>query len=474
MNHRFIIRTKEELNPKAILYYIGQGYPISVFKEEFPELSFVYKNHSSRPIRILKNVDGYEVSLLPLSSEYDFYLVRDIVQLLCEMTEVDGYDVLGKEVEGSSDFFTQQNFELGRNQDVDLIKSAFETPTSFIEFPCEVCDIYVGLDFLRRAGVAVTSDNERFHRLLTAAMAETIHDRTYKIVHNNNLIELRNKENPDQRMSVSYFRYPDDNDIDYLAFGEILTLEDMRSKEHVDMYYADLEKIVPKAWTRIDEVQYNFVPFTDNSWKTFFNKAKELQWDGSFIKRSQGIFSDFAPGPMFDRPSELAGSSFGYDYHDGSHQDFGYSKEDVELLLNFGKAIESGTSDYLNQKYLECDLGILYEKGIGVDLDCHKAIYWYEKAVQDDDDYARCNLADILRKGTGGVEKDWKRAFEVYKTVKQPYGPFRVGYMYEHGMGVEKDMNKAVEWYKKGHRHFLAAKRLRELGIDPDDVDDDI
>ena len=49
-----------------------------------------------------------------------------------------------------------------------------------------------------------------------------------------------------------------------------------------------------------------------------------------------------------------------------------------------------------------------------------------------------------------------------------------MGYMYEHGMGVEKDMNKAVEWYKKGHRHFLAAKRLRELGIDPDDVDDDI
>ena len=115
----------------------------------------------------------------------------------------------------------------------------------------------------------------------------------------------------------------------------------------------------------------------------------------------------------------------------------------------------------------------MYEKGIGVELDCHKAVCWYEKAVQDGDDYARCNLADILRKGTGGVEKDWKRAFEVYKTVEQPYGPFRVGYMYEHGMGVEQDMNKAIEWYMKGHRHFLAAKRLRELGIDPDSVDDE-
>ena len=451
---------------------LNEWYKTIAFQTKFPKLSFVYEKRSSRPIQISKTDDGYEVLLPTLCSEYDFYYVRDIVHALCEITHSNGYEVLGDEVEGCEDFFIPQNFELRREDDVHLVKSALRTPGYSIGLPNSFCGIYIGLNFLRRAGVTVTSDDERFHRLLTAAIAETFDYMIYK-TQNNSDIEIRSRDNPKQSMSVSYFRYPDDNDIDYLAFGEILTLEDMRTKDHVDINYADLDKIVPNSWTRLDESQYNFVPFTDQSWEEFFNKAKEIPWDGSFEKKTQRNYNISESDSLFDRPSELAGSSFGYDYHDGSHQDFGYSKEDVELLLNFGKAIESGTSDYFNQADLECDLGILYEKGIGVELDCHKAVCWYEKAVQDGDDYARCNLADILRKGTGGVEKDWKRAFEVYKTVEQPYGPFRVGYMYEHGMGVEKDMNKAIEWYMKGHRHFLAAKRLRELGIDPDSVDDE-
>ena len=40
--------------------------------------------------------------------------------------------------------------------------------------------------------------------------------------------------------------------------------------------------------------------------------------------------------------------------------------------------------------------------------------------------------------------------------------------MYEYGLGVEKDMKKAVEWYLRGQDHWLAARRLRELNVDPE------
>ncbi len=466
MNHSIIIRTKDDLNLNKILRYIAKEYPNVIFKDDFSEVSFINAGRSSRPVQILKIDDGYEVSLPTLSSEYDFYLVEYVVRLLCEMADVDGYDVLGEKVEDCDDFFIPQNFELRREDDVRFIKDALKTSGSFIELPCDLCNIFVGFDFLRRAGVSVTSDDERFHGRLTAAMAQVLVMLMLRS-HNDDDMEIHSNDNPDQSMSLSCYRYPDDNNIDYLAFGELLTLEDARSKSHVEILYNDFKKIVPDGWTLIDEVQYKVVPFTDQSWDELFNKAKEFQWDGSFEKKTQNVMTDSESNPMFNQP-KLIGSSFGYDYHDGSHQDFGYSKEDVDLLLEFGKAIESGTSDYYNQAFLECDLGILYEKGIGVEQDCHKAVYWYEKSAADGDEYARCNLADILRKGTGGVEIDWKRAFEIYKTVKHPYGPFRVGYMYEHGMGVEKDMKKAIKWYKKGHRHFLAAKRLRELGIDPE------
>ena len=468
MNHSFFIRTKKTLDPTDILDLISEDYPIVVFNKDFPELSLVYEGRSSRAISILKIDNGYEVRLPMLSSGYDFYFVEDIVKLLCDMAFVDGYEAQGGEVKGSSDFFLSQNFEFRLKDDVRFIKEHLGKFGSSIEFPCKVCNIFVGYDYLRRAGVSVTSEDRRFHGLLTAAMAQTLHFLMDKN-HNNDDLELHSKKNPELCKTVSLYRYPDDNDIDYFAFGEVIVLEDARSKERIEILYNNFKKIVPQGWTRVDETQFNYVPFTDQTWEEFFNKAKELQWDGSFDNPRSDDATDSEPDSLFNKPSELIGSSFGYDYRDGSHQDFGYSKEDVELLLDFARAIESGTSDYFNPEYLECDLGILYENGIGVEQDCHKAVYWYDRAAQDGDDSARCNLADILRKGTGGVEKDYRRAFEIYKTVEQPYGPFRVGYMYEHGMGVEKDMTMAIKWYKKGSSHFLAAKRLKELGIDPDD-----
>ena len=466
MNYTIRIPTTDEIDPNELLQSIEERYPIIILSDEFPMVSFLYEGRSFSPIRIQKTDQGYEIYLNPLSSEYDFYCVSYVVSIICDMTFANGYEVMGDEC-GSDDFFIQENFERGRDEDVSIFKPAIYS-SSFIEIPGVDFYFYIGKDFLRRAGVTITSDNDRFFRNLTSALSEI----TLQLLEENcNAVELRAIDDSDFRIKVTKYRYPDDNDIDYLAFGDVVLLEDAASNTVAEIMYGDLHKIVPDGWTLIDEQQYNVVPFTNQSWEKFFKEAQKLQKDDASDTQIEYRGVREYDEDSFEPPDSI-GSSFGYDYRDGSHQDFGFSKEDVDLLLEFGKAIESGTSDYYNQALLECDLGILYEKGIGVKMDCHKAVYWYEKAAADGDDYARCNLADILRKGTGGVEKDWKRAFEVYKTVKQPYGPFRVGYMYEHGMGVEKDMIRAIEWYEKGRSHFLAAKRLKELGIDPNDADD--
>ena len=467
MNFTIRISTTDEIEPKELLQNIADRYPIIVLQDEFPVVSFLYEGYSFSPIQIHKIAEGYQLFLGPLSSVYDFYCVEYVVSIICGMTLSDGYEVMGDDC-GSDDFFVQENFERGRDEDVRILKPAVFSDF-FAEIPGVNFNFYIGENFMRRAGVTKTSDNDRFFRNLTAALSEL----TMRLLERKrNTVDYRDSNDPNFRIKVTKYRYPDDNDIDYLIFGEILSLEDAASKTVVEIPYAELHEIVPAGWTLLDEQQYNVVPFTDQSWKEFFKEAQKRQRNNESSDKK----IEYMGVKKFDEepsePSEPIGSSFGYDYRDGAHQDFGFSKEDVDLLMAFGKAIESGTSDYYNQAALECDMGILYEKGIGVKMDCYKAVYWYEKAVTDGDDYARCNLADILRKGTGGVEKDWKRAFEIYKTILQPYGPYRVGYMYEHGMGVEKNMLKAIEWYEKGRHHFLAAKRLRELGIDPDDVND--
>ena len=49
-----------------------------------------------------------------------------------------------------------------------------------------------------------------------------------------------------------------------------------------------------------------------------------------------------------------------------------------------------------------------------------------------------------------GQYEEALKCFRKAANQNSPYGYYRVGYMYEKGLGVKKDPEKALEWYKKG------------------------
>ena len=118
----------------------------------------------------------------------------------------------------------------------------------------------------------------------------------------------------------------------------------------------------------------------------------------------------------------------------------------------------SGTEDDLYDS-----IGTFFEDGVCVKADIEKAVYWYERAIKMGNDLARSNLADILRKGSQGYPKDLKRAFELYKACGLPYAHYRCGEFYEHGWGIEKDLEKAKTYYTLAYKegHGLARKKLK-------------
>src|SRR5256885_2330217 len=66
-------------------------------------------------------------------------------------------------------------------------------------------------------------------------------------------------------------------------------------------------------------------------------------------------------------------------------------------------------------------------------------------------DAGQGNLGYMYQFGLG-VEKDEKKAFEWYElSAKQnnAYAQCRLGYMYQNGLSVKKDEKKAVEWYER-------------------------
>lgn len=467
MNFSFTLKTRKKMNPEIILGNVqaNLNYQLLAIELEFPRVVFMLENESSRAVELLRTDDGYEVRLPLMSSIPDLRAALILVDFLMYAAGVKSFQALGKTFFSTSAFWNEKNLNFLMETFTEKMRSAIlRSPDRLIRLETPLRDLCIGPDLMRRAGVTMTSSADRFHTNLTKAMAKILF-RNQKYCGNKTSLYTCQLNAPQKMKSVSYFSYPRDNDLDWLGYRELLLLEDTERKESIEIYFRDFPAIAPKKWTRFDEIQYDIQPLTQDEWDTLYESARPFQWDRNFDPSPQ---TADASEPISLPQYVPVGTSFGYAPSDGRHQDFGYSQEDVDLLLKFGEAIIDGTSDYLLEGDLEGDLGILYEKGIGVPQDIAKAVFWYEKAVENGDDYSRCNLADILRKGTGGYPKDLPRAFEIYRTVQQPYGPFRVGHMYEYGLGVEKDMKKAVEWYLRGQDHWLAARRLRELNVDPE------
>lgn len=143
----------------------------------------------------------------------------------------------------------------------------------------------------------------------------------------------------------------------------------------------------------------------------------------------------------------------------------GWNREDVIGIL---ECIKEGRVDELNMDdELMNVIGTFFEDGVCVKPDIEMAVSWYEQAIENGNDLARSNLADILRKGTQGYPKDLRRAFDLYKECGLPYAHYRVGEFYEHGWGVKQDLEAAKAYYRQAYKegHGLANKKLKEFNF---------
>jgi TPR repeat protein len=61
------------------------------------------------------------------------------------------------------------------------------------------------------------------------------------------------------------------------------------------------------------------------------------------------------------------------------------------------------------------NLGVMHERGRGVDRDPDKAIEWYKKGAARGSDLAAFNLGRIYEKGIKGVDADAAEALKWYR-----------------------------------------------------------
>ncbi len=131
----------------------------------------------------------------------------------------------------------------------------------------------------------------------------------------------------------------------------------------------------------------------------------------------------------------------------------GYEEKAFECYM---KAAEMGyTESYYN-------VANAYLNGDGVERDFDMAFEWFQKAVDSGDTYAKLKLAECYKRGAG-CERDYAAAMALYqqvageKSMKRyscvDVAEYELGNMYLKGLGVEVDLRKAYDYFKRAASH---------------------
>ncbi|MCI0349540.1 MAG: sel1 repeat family protein, partial [Acidobacteriales bacterium] len=96
------------------------------------------------------------------------------------------------------------------------------------------------------------------------------------------------------------------------------------------------------------------------------------------------------------------------------------------------------------------DLGVCYERAVGVREDLSRANVWWEKAARQGHVDAQYKLAHSYRMGRG-VDSSPERAFYWYGQAAQQWdveAQYNLGLSYWTGFGTTRDLAKAIELYQ--------------------------
>ncbi len=96
------------------------------------------------------------------------------------------------------------------------------------------------------------------------------------------------------------------------------------------------------------------------------------------------------------------------------------------------------------------DLGLMYDKGMGVAQDNAQAVKWYALAAQQGDAASQTALGFKYYKGQG-VSQDYKEAARWYRMAAgqgDAAAQYDLGLMYKQGLGVPQDYVRAYLWFR--------------------------
>jgi TPR repeat protein len=123
--------------------------------------------------------------------------------------------------------------------------------------------------------------------------------------------------------------------------------------------------------------------------------------------------------------------------------------EHLELLEEeafywLGKSSAQGNAQAHGQ------LGLCYERGIGIEANIDQAIYYYQLGAERNDPASLYHLAHCYYTGLSGEKNETLAVLYYTKSAEKGHPPAQnnLGYCFFAGSGVPQNYNQAMKWYK--------------------------
>ena len=120
--------------------------------------------------------------------------------------------------------------------------------------------------------------------------------------------------------------------------------------------------------------------------------------------------------------------------------------------------------------YAMNNLGIIYDRGLGVPVDLGRALFWFGKSAQAGNPQGMSNYGWMLDQGRGIAPNPQEAARWYDKSARmgQAEAQYNIGLMYERGRGVPKDLASAAAWYSQAasQQQTEALARLGHLYLE--------
>ena len=109
------------------------------------------------------------------------------------------------------------------------------------------------------------------------------------------------------------------------------------------------------------------------------------------------------------------------------------------------KLAERGDAQAMN------NLGVLYDRGQGVEPDTGRALYWFAQSAKAGHPSGMSNYGRMLEQGRGMPANPGEAArwFDLAARQGQPEAQYNLGLLYERGRGVPQDEKAAAAWYSR-------------------------